>query len=258
MFVLSRFFNSRRFSGDNNSINSDWEHTTYKDLLYDWLIDFSNYLDLNYKPFGNEEEFWTDLDEFGVPLENPKDTYFPSKVNIQKGDLGEAICSFLLENNFNMEVPVLPWARKISKNKALSNFDLICYNYNNQEIDNFIICTVKCNPKLKNLRSNISNASKEFKNLNFYKIISKLKLYYRAFQNELDNDLLNHIISNHLKGKRNVIKIIGFFISSLRANHINCATKFSDLNPLIPVKKNIIRHHFIRAALKFFFRGINK
>jgi len=251
------FFISRRLDNNQQEIYNDWEYTLKSITINEFLIHFDQYLENNYNPFDFEEQFWEEMDELSIIYKHPREEYFPIENKIQKGDFGEALCSYVVSHFFNIDIPVLPWARKIARDKPISNFDLIGYELVNNKISRFYIFTSKCSPKLRNLRSLISDTSKEFRELTQSQLITKLHLFYRLFQSEIDESLFNDYLSRFLRDIiRNPIKIIGFFTCSNKAQLENCGTKFGDLNGYLSGNRHIIRIKYIRAIIRYFFRRI--
>ena len=189
------FFISRRLDNTHQEIHNDWEYTLNHITIGEFLTHFGQYLEKNYNPLDYEEQFWEEMDELSINYHHPREVYFPIEKSIQKGDFGEALCSYVVSHFFNLDVPVLPWARQIARDKPISNFDLIGYELANNKIDKFYIFTSKCSPKLKNLRSLISDTSKEFRELTQWQLINKLRLFYRLFQSEIDENLFKDYLS---------------------------------------------------------------
>ena len=249
------FFICRKLDNTHQEIHNDWEHTLNHITIGEFLTHFDQYLEKNYNPLDFDKQFWEEMDELSINYQHPRELYFPSDNNIQKGDFGEALCSYVVSHLFNIDIPVLPWARKITRDKPISNFDLIGYEIVNNKINTLYIFTSKCSPKLKNLRSLISHASNEFRELTKWQLLYKLRLFYRLFQSEIDESLFNDFLSRFLQDNdRNQIKILGFFTCSNKAYLENCGTKFNDLSKIFSGNRHIVRINYIRAIMRYFFR----
>ena len=239
-------------------MDAEWEHNLKEETYDEWKSEFKQYLNQSYLPedISNTnklyENFLKDLKDLGIKSKHSKDFYLPTSDKVQKGDLGEALGSFILENCFEIDFPALPWARKITPNKPISNFDLIGYNYRGGILSNFIICSAKLSPRKNNLNSLINKECREIKQLNNEDIIFKLFLYRRAFKNEFKVEIIYDAISKHAISK-NTIKILGFFTGPMEIGLEDCGLNFSSINNIFPSHRHLLKHFNIDDSINYFY-----
>ena len=260
MYNPNKFFKSKPFNPSISSLDTEWEHNLKEKTYNEWKSDFKQYLEKSYIPDDISstnklyEQFLKDLEEFGIKSKYQKGFYFPTADKVQKGDFGEALGSYILENCFKIEFPALPWARKITPNKPISNFDLIGYNYDGKEISNFIICSAKLSPKKDNLKSLINKACREFEELTNEDIIIKLLLYRRAFKSEFKIEIFFDAFRKHLITK-NTIKILGLFTGPKEIILEECGLNFKNVNNIFPSYRHLLKHFNLNDSIKYLFES---
>lgn len=235
-------------NGCSNDLDDNWIYKIKQKKIDDWINIIKSYLKQNYVPNPNFlKELYNDLDK-GLGLSLPsylnfENSFMPSTDKIKKGDLGESFASYILKNKFDLVFPCLPWARKLNQNKPLSNFDLVGFSNSKNEL-NLISC--KCSDDKKDLSSQISKVKKEFSDLTTIDLLSKLNLFFRAFESDFEPFKLNFQKILKIKPFGDKIRKIGFFIGPENLNFTNCATKF-------PHNKHIFTHIDLKNKIDDYF-----
>jgi len=211
--------------------------------------DIKQYLRENYIPHTpDDEQFFIDCSEEGIHLRNPRDYYLPDVELIKKGDYGEAIGSYLMNKMYDIYFPVLPWARKESKNTSLKNFDLIGFKLLNDQVDFCLICESKLGLSLNSIQSEISKCKSKYKELNREGLIEKVRLFRRLFRAEFNMNYFNNAMKKHFQDK-NSVKLLGIFTGPPDINFNNCSKEFQNTNKYFPCFRHLIKYFDLENSI---------
>lgn len=127
---------------------------------------------------------------FGLSLDELISRIVPSRPEIQKGDLAEAVSCLSFEKLFGLFVPYHKWANKSHSEMPEHGIDVFAFEFRDVPLgDTMYVTSVKWRKDTKDLLNEITRTDKgiisAFKVLNDLKLCDELNLLLKRIENDL-------------------------------------------------------------------------
>lgn len=150
------------------------------------------------------QKIYEELKELELPIfEIPKSTI------IRYARVGHALATLIIEECYNLPIPVYPWAIPLADDQDLSNYDALFFD----AFENLWLVEAKTSLTTRGLSNQISQLLTTIKGQTIPFFFRKAMLFQRHYSDKIDKVNVMKAFKGLHQDKLNLVRVIGIFIA---------------------------------------------